>query len=154
MKVVDAVIGGAYKVFPFLERYRIFRQFIKFCIVGFSNLIIDFSVYLFFTRFLDLYFIYANFISFTIAVSWSFTLNKRWTFKMRVAEKVRTQYMQFFIVNIIGIIIQTSILYYLVEKQSWFDLYAKGVAVVLAVFWNFGVSKFWIFREKKHNFEL
>ena len=126
-------------------RYQpLIRQFIKFCLVGLTNLVFDFSVYFFLTRFLHLYFVLANVFSFTVAVTWSFWLNKHWTFKNHLKDYQR-QYLRFFITNILGMIWQTSLLYLLVTVAGWHDLVAKALAVVLVAFWNFGLSRWWAF---------
>lgn len=131
-----------YKIFPFFYRYHVTRQFVKFCIVGTSNLAIDFSVYLFFTRVIGLYFIVANVGAFLVAVTWSFYWNKRWTFQHEERE-FNQQYVKFVLTNIVGIILQTSLLFVLVRFFGWYDIWAKAFAVVAASVWNFSTTKFW-----------
>lgn len=121
------------------------KQFIKFCLVGLSNLVIDFSVYFLMTRVFHLYFVLANLISFSFAVSWSFWLNKKWTFRNDARDY--QQYLKFFIINISGMIWQTTLLYLLVTLAHWHDLIAKGLAVVIVTFWNFSLSRWWAFRQ-------
>lgn len=135
-----------YKYFPFLDRYRSFRQFVKFCVIGMTNVCIDFLVYIILTRFFHLYFVLANLGSFAIAVSWSFYMNKNWTFKDFLGEKLREKYIKFFVTNAIGVSIQTLLLYCFVVYMHWNDIISKALAVVIVVFWNFFVSKYWVFR--------
>ncbi|MFA6428780.1 MAG: GtrA family protein [Candidatus Buchananbacteria bacterium] len=128
----------------FSQRQVVIKQFIKFCLVGFSNLLIDFSVYFITTRFFNFSIILANTCSFVLAVSWSFWLNKKWTFG-NDSQNHHQQYYKFFVINILGMVWQTTILYCLVSYAGWYDLIAKGFAVVLVTFWNFGLSRYWVF---------
>lgn len=127
------------------RHHALAEQFIKFCLVGFSNLVIDFSVYFFATRVFHLYFVLANVCSFAVAISWSFWLNKRWTF--RNDNRDYRQYLKFFIINVSGMLWQTTLLYLLVTVWRWHDLLAKGLAVVIVTFWNFSLSRWWAFRQ-------
>lgn len=133
------------RFFPILDRHRAARQFVKFCLVGASNVTIDLGVYLALTRFWHWYFLYASIASFLFAVSWSFHWNRRWTFRVSGRTAAR-QFPKFVIVNITSGAGQTALLYGLVEGFGWYDLYAKALAILLATFWNFTVTKFWAFR--------
>jgi len=134
-----------FKIFPFIERRNHARQFIKFCIVGVSNLAIDFTSYFLLTRFFHFYFIVANISSFLLAVSWSFYWNKKWTFNHEL-KKLNAQYLKFIVTNLIGIVVQTTILYILVTSLQWDDIVAKLLAVFIVSFWNFAATKFWAFK--------
>lgn len=143
-----ALVHMVYRVFPFVERYHSLRQFIKFCIVGSSNGLVDFSVYLAATRFFHVHYIVANFISFIFAVSWSFYWNSRWTFQSRWEVDLQKQYVKFFIINCIGVLLQTTALYIFVEHAGFDDISVKAVAIVGIAFWNFTLSRFWVFKKR------
>jgi len=132
------------------EKYSIIKQFVKFCLVGFTNVFIDFSVYIVLTRFFDVQYLLANIFSFIVAVSWSFILNRTWTFR-NTENKVRQQYFKFFAVSLAGLLLNTLILYTLVDFYNFYDLLAKGMAVVLVTFWNFSVNRFWTFKSERNN---
>jgi putative flippase GtrA len=132
----------------YILKYPILKQFAKFCLVGFFNTLVDFSVYLFLTRIFLVYFIAANIFSFLVAVSFSFILNKYWTFRNQV-NKIKSQYFKFFIINVIGLGINTSLLYFLVVYFHLSDLLAKALAIGIVLFWNFGLNKLWTFRPGK-----
>ena len=135
-----------FRLVPFLERQHALRQFVKFCIVGVSNVVLDFVVYIILTRFFNIYYLLANAGSFLVAVTWSFFLNKNWTFRARLGENVREKYIKFFAANVVGIIIQTLLFYMFVEKIHMHDLLGKAASIVLVVFWNFTFSKYWVFK--------
>jgi len=143
---IDIVKKILYKCLPFLERHNSVRQFMKFCIIGSTNVAIDFSIYFILTRLFKIYFIIANVGSFLCAITWSFYMNKRWTFRHALSGDMKKKYIKFFIVNAIGVTLQTLILYILVTFGEMHDLLSKCIAIVLVTFWNFFASKYWVFK--------
>lgn len=123
------------------------RQVIKFVLVGAFNTVLDVGLYYVLTRFLFLYYLLAKALSFAVAVTSSFILNRRFTFRNTDPNKM-TQYIRFWLVALIGLGLNTFILYILVEKAGWFDLYAVIAAVFIVFFWNFTLSRFWVFRNR------
>ena len=125
-----------------------FSQMMKFALVGISNTLIDFFIYFLLTRtflFWQKYYLGANFASFFVACTWSFFINKNWTFKNK-EEKISSQYPKFFIVSVVGLIFTEGTLFLLVEYFDFYDLLAKIAAVIVVFFWNFSVNKFWTFK--------
>ncbi|MCX6744227.1 MAG: GtrA family protein [Candidatus Parcubacteria bacterium] len=126
-------------------QHQTFRQFIKFCLVGLINTLIDFLVYLFLSRIIGLPFWGANLISVFIAMSSSFIFNKYWTFKNR-DNNHKIQFIKFTLVNIVYFLLNNGIVFGLVHFAHIDDLAAKLVAVAVGMFWNFGANKLWTFR--------
>lgn len=129
-----------------LYKNETLRQFIKFCIVGIFNTIIDYGVYLFFNRFAGLYFLYANILAILTAMTFSFFVNKYWTFK-NYEEKIKIQYLKFFSIGIVYFIIYNAIFYYGVHNLKIYDLVAKLIAITIGLFWNFIANKHWTFKK-------
>ena len=130
-----------------LTKFPVFKQFVKFCLVGLTNVIVDFSVYIALTRliiFFRSHYLVANLISFSLAVSWSFVFNRVWTFKNK-EKQIILQYFKFFLFSAVGLGLHTLILYTLVDYFDFYDILAKAIAVVLVTFWNFSANKFWTF---------
>ena len=136
------------KIFGLIVKYPIVKEFIIFCSIGLTNLAVDFSVYIFLTRVVHLYYIVAAIISFVVAVTWSFYANKKWTFKYS-GGNLRLVYIKFFIANSISIIFNLLIFYGFVEYWHVWDLLAKFLSSVVASFLNFSINKFWSFRIKE-----
>jgi putative flippase GtrA len=128
-----------------------FRQFTKFVIVGFSNVAVDFLVYLFLTRRFDWWrenYLLANAFAFMVAVTWSFFWNRWWTFKNHESSaKLHHQYYKFLTVSAIGLGWTELILFITVDKFDWFDLYGKFLAIFLVTFWNFTLNRWWTFKK-------
>jgi putative flippase GtrA len=99
--------------------------------------------------------------SFLAAVTFSYFINKRWTFQDQSKEDAGKKFSQFFFVSVIGMIINVSIatvaVTYLkpivnsflnmpfLSDQIWVNLGALcGTAIGLI--WNFIGYKFWVFK--------
>lgn len=132
--------------FPILDRHQSIRQFVKFCIIGVTNVVIDVGIYLWLTRIIGWYFILASTCSFIVAVSWSFYWNRRWTFRLP-GQAGSGQFAKFVITNASSGLFQIGVLYLAVEVLHWYDLIGKAIVIVLGTFWNFTLTKFWAFRE-------
>ena len=126
---------------------EICRQFIKFCIVGVINTIIDYALYLLFSRVMGVYFLYANLLSVSLAMTSSFIFNKYWTFKDQ-NKSIKTQYLKFVVVNIVYFILNNSIVFALVRYLKIYDLLAKVIAIIVGLFWNFLANRYWTFKKK------
>ena len=127
------------------------RQLVKFGFVGLSNTAIDFFVYLSLTRiwsFWAKHFWLANVISFLVATTWSFFFNRHWTFKDSERGRLPSKYSKFVLVNLVGVGINTLILYLLVTYLGVYDIVAKAAAVAVVMFWGFFANKFWTFKPK------
>jgi putative flippase GtrA len=125
----------------------IFKQFVKFCLVGVINTAIDYSVYLFFTRLLGVYFLLANIAAILVAMTFSFFANKFWTFQNKEKE-LKKQYLKFALVMAIYFLLYNTIFFSLVKYFNVYDLLAKVVAIIIGLFWNFFASKHFAFKSK------
>jgi len=160
---VEAASGGVKRV---LQRRGV-RQFVKFCIVGASSTLIDFTVYLSLMEGLRLQAfvgvvlarILAATSAFGVAVTNGFFWNNHWTFRGSTAGSVPGRYARFILTNVIGLCLNVTILTivsqvvpaalvrlldpYLHDPAG---LVGKVSATAVVVFWNFTASKYWTFR--------
>ena len=124
------------------------RQMIKFGLVGVLNTAIDFSVYFLLTRFTPFFAdhrLAANTIAFIVAVSNSFFLNKYWTFREKT-QTAASQYPKFFFVSFGGLLLTQGIFFALHTMAGLHDLWAKMLAVIVVMCWNFAANKLWTFK--------
>lgn len=135
------------QIFFFLLGWILLRQFVKFCLVGFTNLLVDFSIYWLLTRVFDCFYIVAAILSFLVAVTWSFFINRRWTFRHFCGD-IKIQYLKFFTANLISLGLNLLIFYALVEYGQLNDLLAKLIVAVIVAFFNFAINRFWTFRRE------
>lgn len=102
-----------------------------------------------FTDILKIWYLYSSILSFIIAIIISFTLQKFWTFNDKETSKLHHQFTRYFGVAILGIIINISSMYVLVDLFNiWYILAQIITGVFIAVF-NFLMYKFFIFNREQ-----
>lgn len=134
------------------------ERFIKFLIVGTIGFVVDFGTLTLLKETTALPTAVANTISFTAAVISNFTLNRYWTYPDSRSKSIWSQLGQFTLVNIVGLLINTTILLIL---ESVFDsllvnfpaipirgyIPAKMIATIVVLFWNFFVNRYWTYSD-------
>ena len=139
----------------FKAKHPFLRQFTKCCIVGGTAAAINFSIYLSFTEWLNVWYIYSAIFGFIISAIFNFSTNKFWTFRNKEKGKqIFNQAIKFAIVMISGLIINTTIIFVLTEmanidyRLSW--VFATGTVT----FWSFGFNRLWTFKDRRPSAEL
>ena len=148
---------------------REISRFLKFSIVGALGAVIDFGVLNLLVQLAGFPKVLANSCSFTTAVISNFVWNRLWVYPETRGDPLRKQFVQFFVVNIAGLVINTAIFYasdrwFLGEMgllagpvgalalaigMAHFDLAYNGAKVIatgVVLFWNFFVNRLWTFR--------
>ncbi|MDO8425102.1 MAG: GtrA family protein [bacterium] len=136
-----------------LQRRAAVAAFIRYGIVGASNVVLGFLCYAALTRgfpFWRAHYLAANASTFLLVVTWSFYWNKRWSFGNREARH-GTQYVKFFTVTVLGLGIEQVMLVAGVGALQVNDLLVKLAALPFIVLWNFSMYRLWAFREKTIN---
>ena len=111
-------------------------KFFRFGVVGFSGVIIDFSLTYFFKEKVKVQKFVANAIGFIVAASSNYFLNRIWTFKSNNPE-MAAEITDFFLVSLIGLSINSLVLWMLNNKYNLPFYFAKFVAIIVTTFWNF-----------------
>lgn len=136
-----------------------FMQFVKFGIVGISNTVISYVVYLTVLFFLQGmgwlpkvdYFI-ANVLAFILSVLWSFHWNNKYVFKEEEGEKRsiwKTLLKTYMSYAFSGLILTNVLSLVWIEVLHISKVIAPLINLVVSVPLNFVMNKFWAFREKK-----
>ncbi len=134
-----------------------FIQFIKFGIVGLSNTIISYVIYVVSLLIMQKYqmlpktdYLVAQFFGFVLSVLWSFYWNRRFVFK-EGAEKVSwpvallKTYASY---AFTGILLNSILSFLWVEYLHIPKLIAPVINLLVSVPLNFILNKFWAFGEK------
>lgn len=119
-------------------------KFLKFGVVGFSGVIVDFAVTYVCKEFLKIQKYVANGIGFTVAATTNYFLNRIWTFESQNPE-VLVEYSKFIFVSLIGLGINTLILWMLVSKFNKHFYLSKLFAIGVVTVWNFLANLFFTF---------
>lgn len=105
-------------------------------------MVIDFSITYFFKEIVKIEKYVANAIGFTVAAITNYLLNRIWTFES-LNPDIPFEFFKFFIVSLIGLGINTLILFILVSKFKKNFYLSKLFAIGVVMFWNFFVN--WIY---------
>jgi putative flippase GtrA len=146
-----------------------FVRFCKFSVVGALGAVIDFGVLNLLVQLAGVPKVPANVCSFSAAVISNFVWNRLWVYPETRGEPLRKQFVQFSVVNVAGLVINTAIFYasdrWLLGETSLlagpvgalalfigmthFDLAYNGAKVIatgVVLFWNFFINRLWTFR--------
>ncbi|HEV2472979.1 MAG TPA: GtrA family protein [Chthonomonadales bacterium] len=131
-------------------------QFVKFCTVGFTSMLVDVGISGRLTLEAHWNWIVARSLSFSLAVVNGYLWNSLWTFRGQGAGGHHTRLARFFAVNLIGLALNLAIMKVVLaalqgrwyqsgtpSKLHWYV--AVSFAVALVSVWNFIGSKKWTF---------
>ncbi|MDP2237583.1 MAG: GtrA family protein [Bacteroidales bacterium] len=121
------------------------HKFVKFGVVGFSGVFVDFGITYIFKEILGVQKYVSNAIGFMVAASSNYYLNRIWTFQS-TNPNVAVEYTEFIIISFIGLIINTTILWLLVNKLRMNFYVSKIFAIGVVTLWNFGANVLITFR--------
>lgn len=124
-----------------------FLQFIKFCVVGGTGVVVDFGITFLFKEKLKLNKYIANSLGFMAAASTNYLLNRWWTFRSHDPE-VAQQYVQFVGISAIGLILNNIIIYLLNDKAHLNFYLSKLIAIGFVTLWNFFMNYYFTFTGK------
>lgn len=122
----------------------ILLKFLKFGIVGFSGVFVDFGITYLFREKVKIQQFLANALGFCVAASTNYVLNRVWTFQSQNPE-IMLEFGEFFFFSIIGLAINTLILWLLVSKAKWNFYLSKLFAIGIVTLWNFAVNYIYTF---------
>ncbi len=119
-------------------------KFLKFGLVGFSGVFVDFAITFVCKEWLKIPKYIANAIGFIIAATTNYYFNRIWTFFSN-NPNILHEFSDFFIISTIGLAINTLILFLCVKKLKINFYIAKLFAIGVATVWNFLANYFYTF---------
>jgi putative flippase GtrA len=163
-------------VSPAPERARReLARFLKFSVVGTLGAVVDFGTFNLLSTVLGLWSVAASVLSFSAAVSSNFLWNRLWVYPDSRAKPVTAQALQFALVNLAGLLIRTPVFAFCEGPFSRLAAsvlprlqtvsgplgalatrtppavaganLALALAVVIVLFWNFGVNRLWTYND-------
>lgn len=120
-------------------------RFIKFGLVGILNTLINWILFIILNS-LGLYYIISNIIAYSISTLNSYLWNSKWVFKYS-GDNLKETSLKFIILNIIGLILNTIILYLLVDIVGLHKLIALIITTGIVMILNYFINKVWVFKK-------
>lgn len=122
------------------------NKFIKFGLVGVLNTLINWIIFAL-LNFAGVYYIIANVIAYAIATANSYIWNSKWVFKYNGKDKKETT-VRFVILNLVGLALNTAILYFLVDILLFNKLVGLVITTAIVMVINYLLNKIWVFKER------
>lgn len=116
----------------------------KYCVVGFTGMVVDFGVtWLCKEKFKWNKYI-ANSLGFIFGATNNYLWNRIWTFQSTNAN-IPVEYIKFLLVSLIGLGLSNLTVYFLHEKLKLNFYLAKIVAIGVVTLWNFIMNYLYTF---------
>lgn len=119
-------------------------KFLKFGVVGFSGLLIDFALTWVLKEKARISPYLANASGFMVAASSNWYLNRIWSFESQNSQ-LGEEYLAFILVSLLGLIINTLALFVGIKKFKLNFYLAKAIAIAITTFWNFFANYYYTF---------
>jgi putative flippase GtrA len=147
----------------FITNPRERGRFLRFAFVGIVGAVVDFGIFNLLTTLFHIPPIIAQVVSFSAAVLSNFLWNRFWTYPDSRSKPIHHQLLQFTVISAIGLAIRTPLIAGLTGPTH--KLFASirvppftsfspnflgnnlalATAVVVVMFWNFFVNRFWTY---------
>ena len=121
---------------------------LRYLVSGITGACIQIGSLYVFTDRVGLWYIYSSILSFLIAMTVSFNLQKFWTFGDMGMQKAHHQFVKYVGVAIIGLLLNTVFMYVLVDLLHIWYIFAQIITGALIAILNFLLYKFFIFHKQ------
>ncbi len=122
-----------------------YKSFSRFSFVGVLNTLLDFAAFFVFYNLFGFWFVVAHVSAFAIALANSFIFNALWTFKNLKRDQLIRQVSAFVVIGLIGLACSTVVLF--VAQPFMHVYFAKILAMVVSLAWNYVGSWFFVFKD-------
>lgn len=137
----------------FIELWKRYETFLRYAVVGALGTSVDLMTLYGLTEWSGVdpktsaWFSVFVAIAFLAAVIHNYVLNRFWTFKSQ-DQNVTAQFARFMVVSMGGFVLTQVLMWGLVMllPDGWY-LLAKALTSMTVLIWNFGLNKFWTFRQ-------
>jgi putative flippase GtrA len=121
------------------------RQFLLYCVIGFSGVGLDFGVYSLLVKTRTLDYQAANAVGYASGTLLSFILNARFNF--RVTDRIALRLLSFFGVAFLGWLASFALLHLLVERFHADKILAKLATLAVVVLLQYNLNRLLSFRK-------
>lgn len=129
-----------------INLYSRFRNLILYGIIGGFCAGLDFGIYTVLCYWDIMPYLWANIISIHVGIFTSFVLNRSINFKVK--DKVKTRFLSFYTVGLVGLGISTLMLWMMVDMAHWNEIVCKLVTIVVVALVQFLLNKYITFKQK------
>jgi len=106
---------------------------------------IDIAIFYYFVDILQIHYLLANVVSFSIGLITNYLLTIKWVFTEKSSKKRSSEFLQYILVAIVGLLLAQLVLWSCIEILIINALLSKIIATLLAFIWNFLARKHYVF---------
>jgi dolichol-phosphate mannosyltransferase len=121
-------------------------EFFKFCLVGFSGLFVDTSILVALVGLFSLDPRFAAIFAFLAAVSWNYTFDRSWAFKIGRSIRISYSYVSFIVICLFGLGIRIGVMHLFIEYagmgKSPLYILSSIIGIVVATIFNYFGTKY------------
>lgn len=121
------------------------QQFFTYCFFAGISAIVDLSIVFILTDLLGIYYVISILISYPVALTTNFVLNKHLNFKNK-SRKYFSQISIFIIVNLLSLALSLLITYILTEFLLIWYLLSRVISLLITAFFSFAMHRLYTFR--------
>lgn len=111
-------------------------KFLKFCVVGLSGMVIDFSTTWLLKEKAKANKYIANSTGFILAATSNYIWNRLWTFQS-ANDEIVVEYFSFILISVVGLRINNFVIYLLNDRLKINFYLSKLLAIGVVTVWNF-----------------
>ncbi len=111
-------------------------------------MVVNLAVYTLAIYVFNLHYLLAATLSFLVAMTNNFLLNRYWTFKTHqsATQGFGGQYFKYFVVTLFGYTVNMILLWVFIDGFHWDKVFSQLVAILVTTLSNFIGSKMWAFK--------
>ncbi len=125
---------------------RIEKELIMYVIFGILTTVVNFVVYFFFARFLNVNYLISNILAWFFSVLFAYVTNRIWVFESNDPNILKEMSL-FFGGRIFSGVVDTALMYLLIDVLAVGDLISKIIIQVIVVILNYVFSKIIVFKK-------
>ncbi len=127
-----------------IEMQKLMKQIFRFAVVGGTAFVIDYGVLFILNEWLGVNYIIASALSFSISVIYNYILSILWVFDPNEEQSKQEQFIVFMVLSIIGLGINTLIMWISVEQFKLPVMFSKVIATAVVMVYNFITRKLYL----------
>lgn len=135
------------------DMYRKYEEGINYLIFGFLAFVLNYGLYYLFDNenMLDMHYMAATVLSWTLTVVFAYWTNRTFVFKSRNkdVQSLLEEFLSFIGARVATELLEMGLMFLMVGLAGQDEMISKFVCQVLVIVANYFLSKLWIFKEKK-----
>ena len=126
-----------------IKNNKLLMQILKFGVVGGTAFVIDYGIFTILSQFLNIHYLIASIISFSISVIYNYILSIKWVFDVRKKQTTK-EFIIFIVLSVIGLGLNSLIMYASVDLMRIHEMISKIIATAIVMVYNFITRKIFI----------